>query len=275
MRPTRLVIVVLLVIGWANVTVAQTEFDKLIAESDPAIQAQINATYHAQSDVDAYREAQTLKEATDDKGELVKQLAIFAATTESEEEFHVLLTLRILHLLELAPSIPIRVLAPYLDSDSQQLRDFAREWFQGYDSAAGEDPLNAYKSYVQQRLARNEKVPVAFVEYMYERSPGRALLTFQSGNVDLSAQLQAIHEALQAARQGRERSPDEIRQQREKKRQEEVRRHQAKIEQGEILLAEHIISNAIWLKENKFDERFQKVLPEAAEELAKLTKHKE
>jgi hypothetical protein len=41
------------------------------------------------------------------------------------------------------------------------------------------------------------------------------------------------------------------------------------------LLAEHIISDAIWLRENRFEERFQMTLPEAAGELAKLAKQEE
>jgi hypothetical protein len=43
----------------------------------------------------------------------------------------------------------------------------------------------------------------------------------------------------------------------------------------EILLSEHIINNAIWLGENGFDERYNKSLPEAQQNLEKLAKHKE
>ncbi len=115
-------------------------------------------------------------------------------------------------------------------------------------------------------MNRNEEVPAPFVQYIYERSPGRALLTFQSGNVDLSAQLHAIRKNLEAARQGREtKGQDETRQQRQTRQNE----------RREILLAEHIVSNAIWLNENGFAERFQKALPDAADELARLAKHDE
>src|SRR5690606_38210285 len=43
----------------------------------------------------------------------------------------------------------------------------------------------------------------------------------------------------------------------------------------EILLAEHIISNAVWLHEKKFDEQFQQILPEAMAELEKLSTHRQ
>lgn len=226
--------VFLFVVGCANATSAQTEFDELAAEADPGIQAQINIIFDAQSELDVSREVQALKESTNDKAELVKQLAIFAATARSGEEFHVLQTLGILYRLDLQPSIPIRVLAPYLDSDNDELRGFAREWFQGYDKAVGEEPLKAYRSYVAGRLSRNEEVPAEFIEYIYERlPPGKALEVFHFG------------------------------------------RWPPQKKDNDVLLAEHIVSNAIWLKENGFAERFQKALPEAKAELVKLAKHKE
>jgi hypothetical protein len=161
-------------------------------------------------------------------------LAIFAATSRSEEELHILQTLGILHRLDLQPSIPIRVLAPYLDSENEQVRDFAREWFQGYDRAVGEDPLRAYRSFVTRQLSRNEEIPAAFIEYVYERlPPGKAMEVFHFG------------------------------------------RWPPQKKDSDVILAEHIVSNVIWLKENGFAERFQKALPEANTELAKLAKHKQ
>ena len=44
------------------------------------------------------------------------------------------------------------------------------------------------------------------------------------------------------------------------------------MERREIELAEHIISNAIWLNKNGFTDRFQAALPEANEQLDKLAK---
>jgi hypothetical protein len=41
-------------------------------------------------------------------------------------------------------------------------------------------------------------------------------------------------------------------------------------ERRNVVLAEHIISNALWLKKYRFDERFHEALPEAVEELTKL-----
>ncbi|HVT30720.1 MAG TPA: hypothetical protein VHE81_22115, partial [Lacipirellulaceae bacterium] len=48
-----------------------------------------------------------------------------------------------------------------------------------------------------------------------------------------------------------------------------------KAELREIELAEHIVSNAIWLDKNAFRDRFQAAVPEANAQLAKLAKHKE
>ena len=290
MRHRRLVIIVLLLAGWTNVTCAQnTDVEKLIVKSDPAFQAQIQTIFNAlhqprvdpRDNVDAFREVQTLKKLTDDKDKLVEQLAIFAATTKSEEDMHVLTTLTILHFLDLSPSVPIRVLAPYLDTDNPQLRDFARMWFVSHDGSARASlnaplstPVNYddYKEYVSRKLGRGEEVPVGFVRYIYERSPGRALLVFAyaGGSRDVSARLQVIRKAIEARQQGKE---PEV--QNGTGQQLEERRQARSRDKREIRLAEHIVSNAIWLKENEFSERFQKTLPEAASELAKLAQHKE
>jgi hypothetical protein len=285
MRTPQIVFVVLLIAGWKNVAVAQTATENLVAGSDPAIQAQISAVFKSQSDVEVYREVQTLKKITDDKGEIVKQLAVFVVTTESAEEQHVLQAFAILLRRALPASIPIRVLAPYLDSENERLRDFARMWFQYHDShdrIHGRPPLGSvnysdYKQYVGKRLARNEKIPAGFIKFLYERHPGKALLVFAyaSRYPDLAGRLQEIRTNLESARQGRAKSPDEVRQQREKKRQDELRWQQAKAELSEILLAEHVIGNAIWLNENGFAERFQRALPEVNAELTNLAKHRE
>ncbi|MCI0331880.1 MAG: hypothetical protein L0228_01480 [Planctomycetes bacterium] len=263
--------------------------EKLTAKSDPVFQAQIQTIFNAlqqpgvdpRNNVDAFREVQTLKKLTDDKDELVKQLAIFVATTKSEEDTHVLIALMILHSFDLPPRVPIRVLAPYLDTDDRQLRDFARIWFGSHDNADAAPPQSPplqpvnyrdYLEYVQWKMGRNEEVPDGFVRYIYERSPGRALLVFAyaSGSRDVSARLQVIRKAIEARQQGKQPEPLDVTGQ-----QVEERRQARSREKREIRLAEHIVSNAIWLKENEFAERFQAALPEANAELAKLAKHKE
>lgn len=300
----------LLVASWASITFAQPGVEKLVAASDPAIQAQIRVVYDSQSELEMFRQVQTLKEIagdkTEDQAELVKQLAIFSVTSPNQKEFHALLTLVILDRLDLQPSISIRVLAPYLDSENKQLRDFARDWFRCYDKVAFEDPWKAYGSYVGNRLTRNEKVPREFVEYLYERSPERALLVFlraaRLGNtVARLMKLQEKREAdLQKIGQNElDRRDDEL-----AARLAEWNKKMAAIQgkypppvppvpplppmtnppdviprqlgeklQKEILLAEHIVSNAIWLKKKKFDEQFQKALPKAKQQLAKLAEY--
>ncbi|MCI0331886.1 MAG: hypothetical protein L0228_01515 [Planctomycetes bacterium] len=289
----RVGLVVVLLIYWNGFVLAR-DVGTLIAGSNPAIQKQLKKTYNAflaappndvKSNCEAFQELQKLKEITDDKGALVKELAIFVVTTESVEEQHVLQAGALLHFLDLPPSTIIRVFAPYLDADNRQLRDFVRMWFQYHDShdrTHGRPPLGSvnyydYMEYVRNRIARNEEIPAGFINFIYERHPGKALLVFAYANRagDVVAQLHDIRRSLEAARQGQEKTPEEIRQQRETKRQHEIRRQEAKIERREIQLAEHIVSNAIWLKENEFAERFQAALPEAMAELEKLARHKE
>jgi hypothetical protein len=283
-------LVIALVMNWYGSVLAK-DIGTLLAESNPAIQEQLTKTYNAflaappddvKSNCEAYHELQKLKEITDDKGAIVKELAVFVATTESVEEQHVLQAGGLLHLLDLPPSTIIRVLAPFLDTDDRQLRDFARIWFQYHDSherTHGRPPLGSvnyhdYMEYVRARVARNEEIPVGFIKFIYERHPGKALLVFAyaSRAGDAVAQLHDIRKSLEAVRQGQEPTPDEVRQRQVAKRKHAIQRQEAKIEQSEMLLAEHVVSNAIWLKENGFAERFQATLPEAVEELKNLAK---
>ena len=286
MRRTLIVVIVL-----SAITTAIQAHDRgvewLIAESDPGFQEQIKRAYSAffegpavvatgiefKSNCGGFLAIEALKDLTNDKGEIVKQLAIFTVTTTSEEDTHVMGARLILDFLDLPPSVPIRVLAPYLDTENPQLRLFARSWFQYHDSSSrthGRPPLGSvnyydYMSYVRSRISRGEDIPAAFIEFIYERHPGKAFLVFAyGGNADLSAQLHPIRKNLEAARQGREtQGQDEIHQQRQSRQNE----------RREILLAEHIVSNAIWLKENGLSERFQAALPEAKVELVKLAKN--
>lgn len=128
-----------------------------------------------------------------------------------------------------------------------------------------------YRDYVRGRLNTNQEVPTAFVEYIYARQPGLALLVFADAHqqTGISDKLHVMREALEARRQGREPGQGLAKQ----NRQIAIGQQQATKERNEIFLAEHIVSNAIWLKGNGFDERFQKALPEADAELAKLAKH--
>jgi len=227
----------------AHATEGQGNVDQLISESNAEIQEQIKRTIAGflsgpRADIkhnpDGFRELRALKQLTDDREEIIRQLAIFAITEKSEENQQVLFARLVLDLLDFPPSLVMRVLAPYLDSDNRQLRLLARDWFQGYSKRIEQDSLKAYSVYVRQSRARNREVPVAFIEYVYEQlPPGKALEVFELG-----------------------RWPPQMR-------------------GSDVILAEHIVSNAIWLKETGFNDRFQQALPEANTELAKLAKHKE
>jgi len=235
---------------------AQMDMKSLIAETQPQIQDQIQKVYDYSSKAArgeftdncmAFEEIQALKDMADDKGEIVKQLAIFVATTESSEDLHLFAAGTMLKYLDLPASIPIRVLAPYVDAENEKLRSFARGWFQQHDSndrVHGRPPLGSlnyydYMQYVRKRLERNEDIPAGFIKYIYEKDPGKGLLVFAHSYIDFSPAHRHRH-----LRRGME-------------------------------LSERIVSNAIWLNENEFAERFEAALPEANAELAKLAKHEE
>jgi len=107
----------------------------------------------------------------------------------------------------------------------------------------------------------DEGFPTPLVEYMYEQSPEQALLVFlRIDRRGMSiAQLSAVQENLDAAREGRAAVPGP------KPRPQD--RHR------EIRLAARLISNALWFKENGHDRRLQAALPEVNELLAKLAEH--
>lgn len=186
-----------------------------------------------------------LHDATSDKGEIVKQIAIFAA---GPGEGQPVLALGILQTLELPPSVVIRTLAPYLDASNKKVRSFVRDWFQSHDNAgptsSRSKPLNYgdYFGYVRAKMAAHETVPAAFVDYMFERSPGEALLVF-----DKADRLRSVTRGAEG------RNP----------------------RGNPIALAEHVVSNAIWYKRHGYAQRFQGSLPDAENELRKLAAHEE
>ena len=258
--------------------------EQLLAESNPAIQKQLQAIDRVirpvdglANNVEALREVQKLKELTDDEAELVKQVAIFAMAPG--EEMQPMTAGVILQYMRLPSRVTIRTLAPYLDTKNPQLRSFVRDWFKGHDNAGpGQWTAPDYKEYldfVRWKTNRKEDVPGGFTKYIFERSPGHALLVFASANShgDVAARMQALREAVgksiddvpqpnpkpdaQEAERGRQLSTKESREARLKARRQ-------------IELAEHIVSNAIWLDKHDFIVRFQSALPEVKEAFATL-----
>jgi hypothetical protein len=255
---------------------AQEAVDKLLSESSPAIQAQLEAIDRVirpvdglSNNVEALREIQKLKELTDDKAELVKQVAIFSFAPGPETQ--PMTAGAILYYMQIPRRVTIRTLAPYLDSQNPQLRSFVRDFFHGIDKAdSGEWASVNYKEYlhyVRWSVSRDKEIPAPFIKYIYERSPGRALLVFASasGSQDLVARLQLMRETIEARQQGKEAKP-----QHEKAQQLEERQKVRSRARRQIELAEHIISDAIWLNKRGYIVRFEKALPEAEEALALL-----
>lgn len=259
----------------------------VLSQADPAIQEQIDQVFDAKSEVEAFLQLQTLKKSTADKGEIVKQIAIFAAAPDADERQRLMAPV-ILHRLELKPKIIIRALAPYLDTENDILRSFVRDWFQAHDNAAAPGPglrplqpvnYEVYEEYVSGQLARSEQVPTAFIEYIYERSPGRALIVFYYANptrhAEAVARLKQMQKEFEAQKQEDEEDNGQSKTSEPQEEQpEEILRQQRQEEKlQELLLAEHIVSSAIWLNNNGFVEYFQKVLPEAKVQLLKLSRY--
>jgi len=255
------------------------DVEQLMAQKSQAVQEQIARVYTALhqpggidtgSNVEAFRELQALKGTVADQGELVKQIAIFAATP-TEDEQQPLVAVVILGWLQITPKITIRALAPYLDTKNPQLHSFLYDIFHGLDNADPSDrgAVNYchYLEYVRWLFHHDQEVPAPFVKYIYERSPGRALLVFAyaSGSRDVVARLQLMRKTFEARQQGKELEPQEVTAQQLEEREKVRSRARRQIE-----LAEHIVSNAIWLDKHGYIVRFQKALPEAKEALATL-----
>ncbi|MEX2171117.1 MAG: hypothetical protein WD851_17490 [Pirellulales bacterium] len=272
----------------------RTSVEQLLTQSEPPIQERIGKILDAlnQSRVDppsniaALREAFALTESGVDSFEIVKQVAIFAASPATREgrPFE---ARTVLELLNLPPKIIIRVLAPYIDAENPQLRSFVRNWFQSHDSCGSGafETVNFgdYKDYVQVMLNIHQEVPTAFVEYLYERSPGQALIVFYNANPERRAEtIERIREAQEKLEADRRQNleaneqqvddidQDEARRQREEKRKQEKEREWVSEQRKEILLAEHIVSDAIWLKQKKFEVEFLKAVPAAKSQLINL-----
>jgi hypothetical protein len=259
----------------------EADIERLLAQKDPAIQEQIATLYEAltsynvepHENMRAFQERQKLMNSVADQGELVKQLVIFAATP-TEDEGRPLIAYLILNSLRIPSHITIHVLAPYLDTNDNKLRAFVLDFFHGLDRAdSGPFECVNYKDYleyVRGKVSRNEEVSATFINYIYERSPGQALHVFRVATVDVGDYMRILRRSVEAAQQGRAPTAEE----RKEVRQVQAERQQEGQERREIVLAEHIISNAIWLHKREFKERFHAALPEAMEELKKLAKSK-
>jgi hypothetical protein len=249
---------------------AAQDVKALLAQSEPPIQEQFNKILDAikeagvdpRSNIAAIQQAHSLNESIADKGEIVKQLAILAAVPG---EVQPLMARAILDLLDLPPAIVIRVLAPYLDADNKNLRSFVRDWFQSHDNGGTDDPLKPvnfedYADYVRGQ----QNPPEAFVEYIYGRSPGRALLVFhRAGRTGLAiAKLRDTREKMEAAKREADEAPRGAWPRKAPEPQRTL---------DDIMVAERIVSHAITLK--KWENG--KLLPEAKEQLAKLAEREE
>lgn len=284
MRQLRLSAFILLGSILSNWTYAENATEQLLGESNPKIQAQLAAVLDSASVDDAIQKSRVLKKGDLGKDELLKQVAIFAATPGDEQPLRAGIILRF---LDLEPKVVIRTLAPYLGAENQRVRSFVRDWFRSHDSCgSGPSSLGCfdytdYLSYVRGQLNRHEETPPAFIEYIYERSPAQALLIFIHANpqrrAKMIANLQELNKRMKASRKQqtnekqsgippmpptKEVNPADL-----------AGLQLPQFDPNEVRLAEIIISNAIRLKD--FDDQFQLARPDAERQLEKLANHSE
>lgn len=256
----------------------QANVEGLLAQADPAIQERISGLFinlegRKASEAELRQKVHALKNSVEDQGELVKQLAIFVALPPHTEQ-RLMLPYVMMHWLDLSSKVVIPVLAPYLDADDSRVRSFVRDWFQNHDNAGRGKSLLApvnyedYLTYARVQLNINQELPVAFIEYIFERSPERALIVFYHANprrrAETVARLRAMREQIEADRQQREgEGPGAIPQPPANPQQLE------NIGPDDILVAEKIVSHAISLK--KWDGG--RLLPEAKDQLAQLAEN--
>jgi hypothetical protein len=131
------------------------DVDALLAESNPAVQQQLEAVsrvFHPSDNfsdnVEALREIGKLKEMADDVA-IVKQVAIFSIAPG--EETQPMTAGAILYYTQIRNRVTIRTLAPYLESENPQLRSFVRKYFLGRE-------FKDFLSYVRHAVARGEDI---------------------------------------------------------------------------------------------------------------------
>jgi hypothetical protein len=93
------------------------------------------------------------------------------------------------------------------------------------------------------------------------------IFAYANSHGDVPARMQAIRDTLEGKLTQEERT--KISQQQKAERQARM------AQRRDIELAEHIVSNALWLLKNEYSDRFQQAAPEAQEQLAKLAQRKE
>jgi hypothetical protein len=224
-------------------------------EPNIQLQSQIQRTFDAvmneadgcDGGVSAYCELQKLRSfAEGDNVLLVQQLAYFAEKLTDGES--VLAVRAMLELASIPKSAIIKALAPELDASDPELREFVRDWFQFQDNAVSElhrTPHSAnygeYEKYIGSRFSRNEPLPDGFVTYIFGRASGHAFLAFLHADDKVQRELEGPGPTARATRT------------------------------KEMLWNEHVISDAIWRKENGFPTEFLNVKADAISALHKLS----
>jgi hypothetical protein len=272
--------------------------EELLALRDPVVQDEISELFAVRGEREHLRQIERIRESVGDEGEadLVVQLAIYATTASDEREFGVLETLLLLHRLEIPPIVVVRGLAPHLGSENARLRGFARDWFESHEAPADDEPFEAYGSYIYETRHKGLKLPDAFIEFIFERTPGRALLAFNdaSKKEGATALLLEMHKKREAQRDS-DQKPEVFEFTVEPGKAPPVKRIPPPLEnlpavkgvpgatprrrdlkrESEVRLTEHLVSNAIWLKKHRYEDQFEKAAVDTIAQLAALAKNEQ
>ncbi|MBW3596227.1 MAG: hypothetical protein KY475_03015 [Planctomycetes bacterium] len=211
-----------------------------VAETDPKIQAQIRRTVSALDDggvAGASDELRRLEEIAGDNSRLVEQVALFVTSATGEESMTAHLIFHpCIHTVDVDDASIVRGLAPFVDSEDRTLREFVEDEFthiDGLDTPWLTNPVSP------PNYGAYKKFIASSLRGGEPIPPAFSAFIYRRSP---PAALLAFYYAHEKPRQ------------------------------KQILWSAHVVSDAIWKKEQGFDKAFQQATPEAIAQLEKLSK---
>ena len=174
---------------------------------DPRIQAQIERITSIENLEDLFNEIPKLKGMEENLEHLIQQLIYFDLNAEGTEKGMRTVTIfwKILNIDETTWRLPsasaqsfINAVLPYLGTKNADLKRLLYdEWLPMIDSLRGHDEIDYshYESFIE---SRKKNPPLPLIQYMYEKSPGEALLVLTRIYVENPKAREPIIQAQQA-----------------------------------------------------------------------------